>query len=245
MSNPSEQDSNNGGWRITRENIKAALALSDDEGENSCDSDDEEEEVNENQITESGFLPSRLSIIEGYSDAMLQSLADITITTPVDQAPPGFPTQTSNLGTERGVELASLRYSKAQSNAERTKARERLLFHREAALTKEDIALVNTIDSVFDTSTRVQQLRANIKTSWDSGVKETSQFEGTLDESQLGSGFLKEEMGKYATSKFEDYKMVQSLPERTAEQTFEKKINLRAWGNSFEEHWALRQLPEE
>ncbi|ODN82296.1 hypothetical protein L202_02574 [Cryptococcus amylolentus CBS 6039] len=241
MSNPSEQNSNNGGWRLTREAIKAALTESD-----SSDSDDEqqEDEVNQDRITESGFLPSRLSIIEGYSEAMLQSVADITITTPVDQAPPGFPTQTSNLGTERGVELAALRYSKAQSNAERTKAGERLSFHREAALTKEDIALVNTVDSVLDTSTRVQQLRANIRTSWDSGVNETAQFEGTLDEKQLGSGFPKEEMREYAKSKFEDYKMLQSLPEETAEQKYEKKITLRAWADSFEEHWALRRLEE-
>ncbi|TYJ52418.1 hypothetical protein B9479_006993 [Cryptococcus floricola] len=237
MSNPSEQDSNNGGWRITRENIKAILAAdSDDEG------DKEKEEVN---ITESGFLPTRMSLMEGYSIEQLHYMADITVTSPVDQPLPGFPTQTANLGTERGAELAALRYSTARSYAQRTDAKERLLLHRQAASTKGDTALVETIDSVFDTSTRVHQLRETIKSSWDSNVKTTAEFAGTLDERQLGSGFLEEEMGEYAKSKFEDYKMVQSLPEKTGAQTVEKKLNLRAWENSFQEHWALRQLSDE
>ncbi|WVQ76107.1 hypothetical protein IAR50_005747 [Cryptococcus sp. DSM 104548] len=234
MSGSSEQGTTSA-WSITRKNIQEQLNIPDDE----IDGEDEDD-----HITDSGFLPTRMSVIAtDFSDAMLESLANVTVTTPIDQAPPGFPTQTSNLGTERGVELAALRYRKAETAAQRTAAAERLGFHRDAASSKDNTELVNTIDFVLDASNRVDQLREMIKSSWADEVRDTTEFCATLNESQLGSGPLKEEMEEYAKSKHRDYGMVQSLPGTTPHELYERKINAQAWEESFNEHWSKRTLP--
>ncbi|WVQ80573.1 hypothetical protein IAT38_002678 [Cryptococcus sp. DSM 104549] len=155
---------------------------------------------------------------------LLAALATEAIT-PIDNDAPQLPS--SNLGTEGGFELASHRYRNATTRRDRTWADSRIKAHREAAQSKGDTALVDSVNSFYGMIETAPSVQEKVISNWATGI--------TDPWGQPSTGF--KELDAFQRKQFTRFQQIMNMPQGEF-----KNQSMQGWKDSFSEHWTLKPL---